>query len=415
MDSNGSHDTTTAAPATTTGGLAVGAAPTGRPIRVILQQPALPQYRVPVFRELAKRPGIDLTVLYGDVPGLANAEPDGFRAFHSPAREFGSGRMQLVWHAEQRRYADPAHADVLCMAWNLHYASLVPALVKAKALGVPTILWGHGYSKREGRLRARLRNRAGYLATALLFYNHTVARSMIETGVPADRVFVAINSLDQSPIQVARQSWLNRPADLAAFKAEHGLTDGPVLLFVSRLERDNRVDLLLSAAANLRSRFPTLKVVIIGRGEEADRLTEMARQPALAGHVIMPGPIYDEAAIAPWFLSADVFCYPANIGLSILHAFGYGVPVVTGNRVESQNPEIEALEPGHNGLLFHDGDAADLSRVLAELLCDRARLSRMSAAASETVRHRFSLKRMLDGFETAIRYCVANARSVPRT
>ena len=39
------------------------------------------------------------------------------------------------------------------------------------------------------------------------------------------------------------------------------------------------------------------------------------------------GSIYDEIELAPWFLTADAFVYPENIGLSILHAFGYGLPV----------------------------------------------------------------------------------------
>ena len=39
---------------------------TTQPIRVVIQQPALPKYRVPVFRELAKRPDIDLTLYFGE-------------------------------------------------------------------------------------------------------------------------------------------------------------------------------------------------------------------------------------------------------------------------------------------------------------------------------------------------------------
>ena len=36
-----------------------------QPIQLVIQHFALPKYRVPVFRELANVPGIDLTLVYG--------------------------------------------------------------------------------------------------------------------------------------------------------------------------------------------------------------------------------------------------------------------------------------------------------------------------------------------------------------
>jgi len=380
-----------------------------RPIRLVIQQPALPKYRVPVFRELARRPGIDLTLYFGDVPGLSNVEPDGFRAIHVPIKRRRIGTRLSMWHAPQWENATRDLADVLCLSWDLHYGTLVPSLLRAKMNGVPTILWGHGYSKHESLWRRYLRNKVGSLATALLFYNHTAARAAIAGGVDPLRVFVALNSLDQTPIPAARQSWLARPDDLANFQTTNGLTPGRVLLFVSRLEADNRVDLLLTATAVLAKQFPDLRTVIIGRGPDEARLREMVLQLGIADHVIMPGPIYDEDKIAPWFLSASIFCYPANIGLSLLHAFGYGLPAVTSDKTESQNPEIEALRPGENGEVYRDGDANDLARVLSNLLAERTRLSRMSKMATEVVRDVHSLMRMVDGYETAIRYCVGSA------
>src|SRR5262245_33527113 len=58
------------------------------PIRFRLVQPAQPKYRLPVFRELAARPGIDLEVIYAEEPGLPNAEADGYRARFVPQRRF---------------------------------------------------------------------------------------------------------------------------------------------------------------------------------------------------------------------------------------------------------------------------------------------------------------------------------------
>lgn len=382
-----------------------------RPIRVVIQQPALPQYRVPVFRALAQRPGIDLCVVYGDAPGApSNAEPEGFVAKFAPIQSFLGGR--LLWQGASWTHATRKRADVLVLTWNVRFLSLLPALLRAKLSGVKTILWGHGYSKRESRWRQRIRNRVALFADALLFYNHGAAERFIAgTGCDSLKVHVALNCLDQIPIQEARASWLADEGRLIAFRAEHRLGPGPVILFVSRLCADNRVDLLIEATEALTRDFHGVTVVLIGGGNDEGRLQEVARARGMEAHVRFLGPIYGEHLLAPWFLNADVFCYPANIGLSILHAFGYGLPVVTSDRFPSQNPEIEALRPGENGLTFHDVDARSLAAALRLILTNAELRARLSHAALHTAAEQFSLDRMVGAIERSVRSVLRGARS----
>lgn len=375
-------------------------------IRVRLQQPSLRKYRVPVYRELASRPGLALRVLYGDQIDTGGAEPDGFHGEQVHLRTISLFRRTIMWHSPQWRCAIRADTDVLILSWNLHYASLIPALLRARANNVPTILWGHGYSKQEAGWRAWPREKVAGLATALMFYNHTAANRYIERGWDPQRIFVALNALDQTPIQATRSHWLAHPEELAAFRREHRLDAGPVILFVSRFEPANRVDLLIRATAQLRSQHPTLQTIIIGKGEpEETRLKELATSLGVADCVRFPGAIYDEHALAPWFLSANVFCYPANIGLSILHAFGYGLPVVTSDDIASQNPEIEALRDGENGSLYRQGNVDHLVKTLDRLLSEPATTKKMSIAAHQTATQQFTMTNMVDGMETAVRYC----------
>lgn len=381
-----------------------------RRVRVVVQQPALVRYRVPVFRELANRPGISLKLAYAEYPGLPNVQPDGFVGEFIPLRRLFIRGQELYWHAAQWRFASKKHADVLILSWNSRYTSLVPTLLRARLNGVKTVVWGHGVSKRESKLSFWFRSSLAKLASAVLFYNHTNAKIFVEQGFDPKRVFVALNSLDQSIIQAARQEWLDDPLRLAEWQREKGLDGKRVVLFVSRLDINNRLSLLIEAAEQLVKWNDDVRLVIVGAGEDAENLKRLIAEKQLGKHVLMVGAVYEEKQLAPYFLSAQVYCYPRNIGLSILHAFGYGLPVVTGDDFKSHNPEIEALRPNENGLLYKDGNAPSLAQTLRTILENPALAASMGQAAHKTVLERFSVSKMVDGFEGAVRYCMSTKR-----
>lgn len=385
----------------------------GGPIRVTIVQPSLAKYRVPVFAELAARPGIDLTVAYATQPYIPNVEPAGFKAFGTGPFRDVLKRPHLHIHAAQWRWSKRTESDVVVLTWDVRGLGLVPSLLRARAAGVGTVVWGHGYSKQEGRVRRATRNIVPRLADATLFYTDGPAARFISGGFPESRVFVARNALDQSAIQAARVAWLNEPAKLAEFRREQGLGDRPIALFVSRLEHDNRVDLLLRAAAELRRQVPGLMTVVIGKGPEMEALQLLARELGLGEDARFLGAIYDEQQIAPWFLASRVFVYPRNIGLSLLHAFGYGLPAITCDDIASQNPEIEALRDGANGLLYRDGSLPELIESMRTIVTDDALHARLAAEAHRTVLEEFSLSRMVDGMEAAIRFAFARRNALP--
>ncbi len=377
----------------------------GATIRVTMHQPGLARYRLPVFRELASRPGIRLKLLYSSDKSVPNVEPAGLDAQFVPQRKLLGGRLEVYWQKEHLEWGDQARSDVVVLPWNVRFASLLPAIMRARARGVGTLLWGHGYSKNRASSGGVLRRRIAGMATALMFYNHTAARRFVASGFDPCRVFVALNTIDLQAVRAARDDALADPARLPAFRKAEQIADRPIVLFVSRLDPANRVGVLLEAAAILRARVPDLCVVIVGGGADLERLKGIAARLDLGDAVRFLGPVYEEARLADWFLSASAYCYPANIGLSILHAFGYGVPVVTGDDMASHNPEIEALAPEENGLLFKHLDPRSLADVLERLINDRALRARLSAGALATAHSRFTLRNMVDGMESAIRYC----------
>jgi glycosyltransferase involved in cell wall biosynthesis len=376
-------------------------------IRCMLQQVALPKYKVPYYLALSRRPGMDLTVVYGTAD-LPNAEvPEGLKVVY---RKLTALPGKLWWDGEYKKLLKRGAYDAISLSWNTRQLALLPSMIKAKRNGIGVVLWGHGYSKNEGAIRSWVRKRIALLADAVVTYTPSVAKRYVEDGMPAEKVYCALNSLDQTEIQAARLRWSDDTDRLEAWKRENAIGDGPVLLFVSRLFEPNRTDLLIEAASKLRQRHPGIIVAIVGKGPDHDRLVRVTNDLGMADHVRFLGAIYSEEHLAPWFLVSKAFCYPRNIGLSILHAMGYGLPVVTCDHIPSHNPEIDALKDGENGLFYRDGDIDHLAQQLDRLCTDAALQRRLSEGALRTATEEFTIERMADGMENALRYAAKKAR-----
>jgi glycosyltransferase involved in cell wall biosynthesis len=106
----------------------------------------------------------------------------------------------------------------------------------------------------------------------------------------------------------------------------------------------------------------------------------------------------DDPRVAMAYRAADVFVLPSledNLPNTLLEAMAAGLPVVayrTGGI-----PDF--LKDGVDGRLVRRGDAAALSRALADLLVDADRRRRMGIAAADTARRAFDLPIQSVAFE----------------
>jgi glycosyltransferase involved in cell wall biosynthesis len=373
-----------------------------RPLRVRFVQPLIPKYREALIRRLAAQPGIELEVWadlqpkQGSLRGSSGL--DGIQCVHRPYREIGP----FLWQPGELE-AVRAPADAVIMPWNSRYVQLIPALLRGRVGGVRTILFGHGLGKRETWLRRRVRNALIALADACILYSKGQADALLAEGQPQSKIFVAPNSVDPAPIDAARAVWPRERVE-SHFR-DHHCVPGRTLLYISRLERWKRVDLLLQAVARLAPNDQALTAVIIGDGEDRPRLEALAAELGIADRIRFVGALYDEMAIAPWMLGSACLAFPAAIGLSMLHALHYGLPVVTSDDRLPHGPEVEALEPGRNGYFYRDGDVDSFADALGRCLgrADPTDPLRQGALATVTGSNAWNLDAMVTGFVAAIR------------
>jgi glycosyltransferase involved in cell wall biosynthesis len=166
--------------------------------------------------------------------------------------------------------------------------------------------------------------RALYLASELtsdatIAVADVVRERLVRWGVPARKITVIPNGLDFAGLGFD-------PAVRAAVRQQFGIPpDAYVIGTLGRLDPNKRIDLAIEAAAPLLS--DRRKMLIVGRGEESERLTQVAARHGVADHVIFGGYQADMAAMLSAFDLNLTTSEQETFGLSVLEALASGLPV----------------------------------------------------------------------------------------
>lgn len=174
--------------------------------------------------------------------------------------------------------------------------------------------------------------------------------------------------------------------DRTALRRRLGLADDAmVVASVSRLVPRKGMDVLVKAAARLKSDHPSLVVVIAGAGRDERRLRRLIDRSGAP--VTLLGRIGDDDRAA--LLSAgDIFAMlcrdrwrgleQEGFGIVFLEAAAAGLPAVAGD----SGGAAEAVVDGETGVVVHDPtDVATVAAALERLMTDPTLRQRMGEAA----------------------------------
>ena len=162
----------------------------------------------------------------------------------------------------------------------------------------------------------------------------------------------------------------------------------------------------LRLSLSSKTDHPDIFLAVAGGGPEnlKKELQQQVTDLGIQDNVRFTGPLYGEDQLAPWFLSATAFCYPSNIGLSMMHAFGYGLPAIIGDDFSKCNPEIYAFKTDYNGLTFKDGDPIELAKTISLLVNQPEMQQTLGKNAHQTILDTANIENMVAGFCNAIDY-----------
>ena len=332
--------------------------------------PTVPWYRIDFFERLrARYPDLAVHSSQDNLAGLHQIEAREWLRVIGPIRKLPFG---AYWQGQSLDIPlDPD--DILVVTGEPRVLSLPLLLMKARRRKAKIIWWGHYWGATSRGWRLVVRTMLMNLCDAIAVYNDSeryaaqtnplLARSVKVIGVN--------NGLPNGPIVEHR-----RPYNAAE--------RGKRILFIGRLTAKSRIDLVLEALALLE---PDIMLDIVGDGDDAARLRQLAERLGVGQRVFWHGAVTDEASISKIANAARIFVYPGAVGLSLLHAMTYGLPALLHDNYREHMPEVAAFVPNVTGYNFADRQVASLVGAIRGHIDDVDGLNAASGASLALASH----------------------------
>lgn len=372
-------------------------------VHVVSRDSNWQRYRFDVYNKLAELYDLQIEVLTtGQLkPYIQDTQRVRYHLFRSWFPEswkpsfFPGALLSIIRHRPDA---------VLCLT-NLSQLTELVALLLCRLLGIHFVWWTHAYDHLPSHsilpsnikrflLRSILR-----MADSVITFSALGRDYLVKHGFAADRVFYAPNTLDtESLLQLAedcssRYSRLQLLDELGIDKTSK------IALFSGRLLADKRVDEAIKIIEQIQVKHPHVHLLVVGDGIERENLERLANE-RIPDRVTFFGSLFEPEKLAKLFTVADVFLMPGYVGLAIVHAFCFGLPLLTSK--VNHSPEIQYLHEGENGYLLDVGDIDAFVERISELLVDSDKLAAMSHNALQTVHNEADIKIMIHQMATAL-------------
>ncbi len=389
------------------------------PMRLAVVTAIPTPYRDPFWNEVARLPGVELDVYYcsaikADQPWMRSWE----MRYHSEflptvnlARLLPGG--VCWWNPAIGSRLQAGKYDALVVG-GYNHPTMIAAMMFARRHRVPYFLMSESYLSQPRTWWRRL------VKTPLVrwvvggatgcFPTGSRAREyLLHYGAPADRQWFLPNVPDVEALDTQAQELLRqRPA----LRAKLRLGDKPVVLYVGRLVRMKRVDLLVRAFARVAAqRQATL--VILGDGTLQRDLQSLAESLGIADFVRFVG-FLDPREVPRWHAAADLMVLPSvgeTWSVALIEALASNLPVVTTDLVGAG---ADVLNHPLVGTVVPAGSEEALAKAIADRLMNptnRHHLREVWKPVREELRHEVVARRTVE----AIRLCIGREKPAETT
>lgn len=384
------------------------------------------QYAAPIYREMARHPGLEILVAYSSLEGAEGGVDrefgrevkwdlpllDGYPWVQIPDRGARPG-MRSLFQPGLWKLVRQGRFDAVVSYTGYRRASFWIAWLAARRSGTP-FLFGtdaHEIRPRDARgwkipLKRWAWPRLFGLADVVLAPSSGTVELLRSLRIPAERIAL-------TPYVVDNAWWLEQASrvDRAASRDRWRVPgDAIVVLFCGKLQPWKRPLDLVRAFA--QADVPLAHLVIAGEGPLRGAAEEEARRLGIADRVRFVG-FVNQSELPGLYTASDLMVLPSDydaFGVVVNEAMLCGCPVAASDRVGAR---FDLIQPGKTGVVFRCGDVDALAELLRSLGADPGRLRSMSVAA----RHRmetWSPRENVAGLVHAIQAACAAREGVSR-
>ena len=174
-----------------------------------------------------------------------------------------------------------------------------------------------------------------------------------------------------------------------AFRAQLGIGEAPLVLFLSRINFKKGLDLLVPAFAKVRACYPDAVLAIVGPDNDGYgvKVRGWVAEHRLQDAVRFVEHLEGEAVLQA-YVDSDVFALPSyteNFGMVVAESLACGTPVVISDQVNIHG-EVAAAGAG----LVTRCDAGEVAEALCVLLADAPRRRAMGTAGRALVQRQWT-------------------------
>lgn len=250
---------------------------------------------------------------------------------------------------------------------------------------------------------ARTESVKGRLTTALAAQAYRFADDVVAVSEG-----VADSVVEHTPVEREQTTVLYNPVDIETVRAtaeegaDHEWFSDPTIetvVSVGRLAEQKDVATLLRAVARLRESRPNVRLVVVGKGPERDRLESLAESLGIGAFVSFEGYVDNPYA---YMRESSVFVLSSRsegLPTVLIEALACGSSIVA---TDCPHGPLELLGDDEYGRLTPVGDADEMAATIAAALDDPVPATKSRERAAD-----FSMSSGADRYEAYVRRVLA--------
>jgi glycogen(starch) synthase len=266
--------------------------------------------------------------------------------------------------------------DIACVH---DWLSSISGIIVKNETKVPVVF--HVHSTEWGRSGGKGSEVVSHLETAtaetadhIITVSHAMREDLVRHGWPSQKTSVVWNGVDPERYNPEKC----RKEDVQRIREKYGVQDdGKLLFFLGRLTWVKGVRSLVQAMPLVLKEYPKTKLVILGKGEEQNDVTETAKRLGIAKNVVTCFDFLPEDERILHYAASDLCIFPSiyePFGIVSLEAMSMAKPLIVGAQgVVGFKEQVLSSGPEQNGIHINGNDPADIAWGINEVLKDEAR------------------------------------------